>query len=532
MTLSKLRPRVIQNINDPNYFLSPNASGDFNTNSNDQSGYGFYPSAEKNNTYIVYFDSIGGTGPELIDKTGFFVKYLIDEQGNVTEPSPGSIALNNLKNILTPGIDNTAIVESQNATQTLSNLIGEHSIIDIGTIQPLMITETGSYPTNYIPTMSFAQYGSIILAEGVPNFTFLIRQPDNQTPSIVYTDFFVGSDPMVSNTIRYSSIVSDNVRWDGDYGTDENGYRYGAYVFNENTGDYNTDVSFTFKLAVTRYSPMFSPSAIYLQIQYCPTADDPTVAANWQRLPSINISTTNGVAPSSNYGQPIPNDELQTTISTFNTYYLGMRSNPKQFSNGDRVRFRVWIQADVANVVLYGLNSSQWTTITATTNYSGELQTTSSYWDGATWPTDGSPQYLTASIGLSGFINNNMVQITPTASLSMSFSQIIFPANLQPGDNIRFEYDPTKYSKIYDVSTLDDGRTVLKINPAIPTGSKLDHFVVYRIVDDGNYVILDVKKEAVGTMSGFLKPKYISKTLTNNLPNIIDTLKKNGSIPS
>lgn len=529
-TSKKARP--VQNINDPNWFLSLNANGDFNTISSDQSGYGTLPSAEKNNTYIAYFESIGSTTPEIINQTGFFIKYLIDEQGNVTEPTPDSISLLNLSNVLPQG--STIIVESQDATQALANLIGEHTITDIGTIQPLMITETGSSPLNYISTMSFAQFGSIVLSEGIPDYTFLIKQPSNQEPSFAFIDYFVGSDELVSNTIRYSSIVSNNTRWYGDYGTDQNGYRYGAYIFSENTEDYNTDVSFTFRLAATRKSPFTSVTSIYLQIQYCPSAADPTVASNWQRLPSTNISTTNGVNPSPNYGQVIPNDELQTSIETFGqTHYLGMKSIPRSFSNGDRVRFRVWFQAassGVVNAAVLGLQSSQWTTISATTNYSGELSLNAPYWDGATWPTDGTPQYLTASLGLSSYINNNMVQITPTASLSMSFSPIIFPSNLQPGDNIRFEYDPSKVSKIYEISSLNDGRAILKINPAIPTGSRLDHFVIYRVVNDGNYAILNVNKGIIGQMSGFLKPKYISKTLQDNLPSIIDKLKRDNVI--
>ena len=166
------QPRTVQNINDPNWFLNSDANGDFNTISADQSGYGILSAAERNGTFIAYFESIGSTTPEIINQTGFFVKYLIDEQGNVSEPTPDSIALYNLNNIFQ---GSTAIVESQDATQTLSNLIGEHSVTDIGTIQPLLITETGSNPDNYITTMSFAQYGSIVLTGAQPPiYTFLV----------------------------------------------------------------------------------------------------------------------------------------------------------------------------------------------------------------------------------------------------------------------------------------------------------------------------------------------------------------------
>ncbi len=522
--MASRRPRIIQNINDPNWFLSVNANGDFNTISNDQSGYGILSAAEKNGTFIAYFDGIGGTTPEMINQTGFFIKYLIDEQGNVSEPTPDSIALYNLNDVFQ---GSTVVVESQDATQTLSNLIGEHDVTDIGTIQPLLITETGSNPNNYVTTMSFAQYGSIVLTgTQPPNYAFLVKKPTSGHFGVAFQDYYIGSG---SSAFSFTSVINSNPRWNGYAGV-EGPLQYGAYTFTENTGDFNVEVSFQFKMAAVRYTDSQAASSFYMRIEYLPYG-----SSTWERLPSTNISTTNGVTPVAIYGQIIPNAELQTSVTYTNvTRYMGMQSIPKQFYNGDKVRFSVWTQAASSgypNVYIYGLDQSQWSSIAAITNYSGELTTTSSYWAGATFPTDGkTPQYLTASIGLSGFINNDMVQITPTASLSMSFSPIIFPANIQPGDNIRFEYDLSKTSKIYDISSLDDGRTTFKIYPAIPTGSKLDHFVVYRVINDGNYVILNVKKEAGGTMTGFLKPKYISETLKNNLPTIIDNLKRDNVI--
>jgi len=43
---------------------------------------------EQNQTYFAYFDGVGGTGPELIDQTAYFIKYIIDTQGNATNPEP------------------------------------------------------------------------------------------------------------------------------------------------------------------------------------------------------------------------------------------------------------------------------------------------------------------------------------------------------------------------------------------------------------------------------------------------------------
>jgi hypothetical protein len=40
------------------------------------------PVVEQNQTYFAYFDGVGGTGPEYIDGTAYFIKYLIDSDRN------------------------------------------------------------------------------------------------------------------------------------------------------------------------------------------------------------------------------------------------------------------------------------------------------------------------------------------------------------------------------------------------------------------------------------------------------------------
>ena len=531
MATSRLRPRTIQNINDPNWFLNANANGNFNTISGDQSGYGTLSSAEKNGTYIVYFESIGSTTPEIINQTGYFVKYIIDELGNIREIAPDSIALSDLKNLFPAG--SPIIVESQDATQALANLAGEHTVTDIGTIQPLLITETGSNPNNYVNTMSFAQVGSIILSgDPPPDYTALLRKPSPTVPvdpAFINTTTYIGNN---SSNFRYDPISNPLGNWDPLYNAN-----YGAYEFNSNTGDYDINISFEFKAEFARYatSPFNLANLPEVTIAIELSTNN---GSNWAMLPSTNISTTNGVnliAPN----QPVPPNGLQQYITNYagtSTHYMGVKSNPRQFNNGDLVRFKLYFSQTPGygyfSLAFYGGSNNLWSSIKVVSNYSGELQTTSSYWDGATWPTDGTPQYLTASLGLTNFINNDMVQLTPTASLSMSFSPIILPANIQPGDNIRFEYDIDQVAKIYEIGSLGDGRATFKILPAIPTGSKLDHFVVYRVVDDGNYVTLNVKKEYPGQITGFLKPKYMSKSLTDKLPDIISNLKKDGTIPS
>ena len=84
-------------MSDQNYFLNTDIVGDFNDPTTDGSGYGALSAVEKNQTYFAYFNGVSSTGPEIIDQTAYFIKYLIDEKGNVVSPQPNSIALLNLR---------------------------------------------------------------------------------------------------------------------------------------------------------------------------------------------------------------------------------------------------------------------------------------------------------------------------------------------------------------------------------------------------------------------------------------------------
>lgn len=498
-------------INDPNYFLT-SFKGNFNSDSTDGSGYGSLPAAEQNQTYFAYFNSVGDTSPELIDQTAFFIKYLIDKDGNIAKPKSDNIALINLYNNFEQG--ETAVVLPQTATQTSANLIGDHIITDIGTIQPLLITETGSGRNNFTQTMSFAEYGSPIIS-GLPPFNFLAKHSTNQTITSNSTASF--NTEILDDGANFSSNIYTIDFNPVDYGL-ELSFQVGlaAKVFKlffsiqVSNDNFSTDIR---NLPIEEFEPSTAPDAyvnlgaIYDSIYYYIASPD-------EMIEGFNPGT---------YGD-------YANIVNFRTTYHYIKTKQYTFNNNDKIRIQLNTAIGLNNItpIIYGGTSTTETFFTVTSNYTPELETTSSYWSGATYPTDGTPQWLTASKGLSTFINNDYIQLTPDLALSRSFSPIILPANLQPGDYIRFEYDPTKQAKIYNIGNLSDGRTTIQIKPAIPTGSKLDHFVIYRVVKDGNYVILNVPRVSGTTLTGFLQPKYISQELKDNFSDIVNKLEADG----
>jgi len=517
-------------INDPQGFLlGNNIIGDFNTPTVNGSGYGAAPAAEKNQTYFAYFSSVGGTGPELIDQTAYFLKYLIDAQGNVVTPQPNSIDTLNMLQNFEPG--RRVNVTSLEGTTLFSTLLGTKTITDIGRIETLLTTETSSIITEYLPTMSFTQNNSFIQQiNNPPNYSFKALKSGNNTLTSTTTD-----------VIPFESAVLNPL---GDY--DSTFYHYD---FGSTTSNYGIEVKFKVGLAVqfvafNNNSQTGGWNSNKMELEVVKSSD------NFATSQSLLLA----VLPNTPTGNPQPNylylNDTEDVLSAFinssdnlpqsNTRYITFETLPYTFNSGDKVRvqYRLFLSsATTTNVTLFGSPStSGGTFFSLNTNYSNNLQTTSSYWDGATWPDPGSKttQWLTASLGFSGFLNNDMVQLSPTASTAFGFSTIYLPANLLPGDYIRFEYDPSKQSRIYDVANLSDGRLLIEISPPIPTGSVLDHFCVYRINPNaGNQIILDIKKPAGTTgqqLTGFLKPEYMSDDLEKNFTTIIQKLVAEGTI--
>jgi len=506
---------VVQNINDPNLFLNANAVGDFNDKTSDASGYGELPGVEQNQTYFAYVNGVGNTGPELINHTGYFIKYLIDLNGNISKPSPGSTSLINLKSNFELG--KTVVVESKGATSLGSSLLGEHTITEIGTIVPLVITEIGKLRTDFTSSINFFQYGAPVLIGDVPDYTF--QSKIGTATTLTFTSY---------TPVPFTITSSDpGNRFD---------LTLNEYTFDSNTTDYGTEVQFEFNAWISGINGTngYNDNYIYFKIQKYS-------GSVWTDLPIQLSSYPTSLDSPLMVGKPgiIINNEYKRQFSYHDVY-----GNPytvftchkistflDNFYNGDKIRvvYKIEDSSPYATEARTPIGQSS-TTFKSTSTYSEESEVIPPYWDGATYPTDNTPQYITASLSLSSKLSNGYQQVTPSASLEMNFSPIIYPANIQPGDNIRFEYDPLKQTKIYNISIIDDssGRLAIEVYPPIPTGSILDHFVIWRALDDGNYITLNVEKPPGVQIQGWLKPKYMSKELNDNFTNIINKLESDG----
>ena len=189
---------------------------------------------------------------------------------------------------------------------------------------------------------------------------------------------------------------------------------------------------------------------------------------------------------------------------------------------------------------------------------------TGSYWIGynnftsTDDTTFGQPQsYITASTALSLFYGDSYTQVNPgsedynefnaSTGVSSSLGEGIDkqtwtrfgfnPINTkflpQSGDFIRFEYSKSKVFQILQVQSI--GNTLkLKLDGPVPLGTVVDNFLIYRIVEDGQFAILDVRKNTEAGVdqkfTGLITPQYPSTTLQSRSNTLIFELKQSGII--
>lgn len=474
-------------MSDQNYFFNNSIVGDFNDSTLDSSGYGSLPAAEKNQTYFAYFSSVGGTGPEIIDQTAYFVKYLIDAQGNVVAPQPNSIDILNL----TSNFENGKLVNVTNleGTTLFNSLLGTKTITDIGRIETIAVSQTGSSIKDYTSSLLFNNsQASYNYGDYDYNF-YAFNSSDNQT---IFDSY---------NVVKFATTTfNPNTRYTGSTAYN--------YTFENNT------------------SANFNPVSFKAQIQCSPAQAQ--VVGNFGYIPTdiyIRIVTSSAASPT--VFDYVLNEEAYTITQQVNSLYIDTPFT--NFSAGSRVR----VEIKRGNIP-YGAQSPYTFTdyimyFSLTPSYSPTINAIAPYF--STGSTD--DIYITASTALGNAYSFNMTQVNPTDN-TLNFNTISNTFQPKSGDYIRFEYNPLKTHKIYEVITSGSNNLIFRVNPPVLSGTNIDNFVIYRVNPNaGNQIILNVKKPPGTTgqpLTGFIKPQHVSKDLEDNFTNIIQKLAAEGTI--
>jgi hypothetical protein len=515
-----------------------------------EGGLGFNPNVEQNKTFLAYFDGVGGTGPELIGQTAYFVKYLIDTNGAVSNPEPGFPALYNIidsfesgKNAVVRLINNDPLL-TENANDDA--LTGLHPITSVGRISSILVTETGSKIPDYVRTMSFTDVNGNQINPNVVNFqgnvtlgNQFIMNNTNWTP-IVFDDY--------PNNPPLSPIWGQAGQFDTSNG---------SYLFNSSSIEGNTDVFLNFNIRM--YAPN-QGNTIYLRVYNYTTnqvVPYPNSNGGLNTSATIIIQGGEGQAFLDSGAGPL---FITSGESSYNQV-LGGKLGPLNVNAGDKIGLQyqassadsdrqIIFVTNLGSEIISGFLYQPQFSIgqlypPGEFNVNGDNIVTSSYWS------QGPNEYtgfeainsrlttsITASQALTELWTNGRKQILPTASAEINFSPIGLPFSKDlnspaPGDWIRFEYNKDfRLFNITEVGTTNTAQLYLKLYPAFTSGSiQLDHFVMYRILNDGTYVILNIDKPVSGSsFTGVIQPEYVSQELIDKYSDIIQDLTQKGII--
>ena len=476
------------------------------------SGYGALPAAEQNETYFAYFDGIGGTNPEIIDQTAYFIKYIIDDEGNTVNPesifnpfasAQQNIALNNLIDAFEPGKNAVVSLISNDPLLTENPnddaLVGTYNITHVGRIDTIAVSQTGPNIVNYTsflpftpPTSNYANY----------DYSFLAKWSSPQILTGSVTGAFI--------PIKYS-----NATLNPNFNYDPTTFSYGIP---NNTSEFSNPLKFIATLQVG--SAVFNPSG----------GDD---------FPGIAQTTTYLRIVTSSASTPTIYDYVLAE-SIINNYATGLQqtiianvsSNYVNFSSGSRIRAEMKITYDndqtngtTTPPFIFNFNDSKFF---LQSSYGNITTASVNYW------TTGSnnDRYLTASAELTNYYNLGYIQQLPPSSSAFGFNDIVSPFNPQAGDYIRFEYNPLKVFNVKNIITdPTSSNLVLDLGYPIPAGTIINNFVLYRIINDGTYVILDVQKPVSGSsFTGIIRPQFTSQKLIDSSSTYIQNLVEKGVI--
>lgn len=442
---------------------------------------GGLPVAEQTQDYFLVFKGVGGTGPEIIDNTAYFVQYIVDSDGNVSKPSKDSLPrLNLLQNFST---GKNVIVRIDNASGINTQLDGEHLVTGVGVQQPILYTQYGFLSSSYTESISFITQDGV--AAGSPVVV------NDILGTMIKTNFTFNSSDLTTinnyNSIPISPIEGANFNSSSGY-------------YHVTASDLNNIDIINFKISCNITNP-----------------DKNTI--------TVGIGLYAGISP---IGEPnifsIPGN---TGISKTFTFSL----DPYWYSSNQYF----YIKAAVQDGYDAEFSLLKFEIPTTSPNPPARSQTffwsTGSHTD-ITWLTASS--YLSLNYG-------NIQQTTGFQGTGGSFGLSPIKNTFIPqlGDRIRFEYNPNKDYYIYEVISPDsdaEGNLKLKLNSPIPPNTIIDNFVLHRVDNTSiKYIILNVAKDSIidnpeNPFTGIILPKYPSEKLQRNLENILSKLKQDGII--
>jgi len=455
----------------PRYNGSKNSSPDFNVGYNSEN-----PAVEGDHTYFAYFEGFGGTTAEIIPKTAFFVKFLIDELGNVYTPNLTGSYYSNLTRTFNE--NNKANVLFYGQTTTFETpFAGIKSVIKSGELaQAIIFSQTSSIANQALTTMSFS---STTLTTSY-NIQANISTTTYTSPSTFETLNLVA--PATSgSTATTASLTSEYLAiQQSDPSLLIFPRLYTQFIYSDLSG-YGQAIDLTFLLQKSNdngltFTNLYSTSSLLVSNnslirEFDITSDTGDTAISGSRYRAQIIFENNGGFPNQ--------ASHDLTISTGN---FRLASNPPFAPN-----------------------------------------VTSSFWQTGS----NSKNVLTGSQ-----FNSDVYGISRQSEVSGSGYDFPYqPFIVKRGDQIRFSADENQLYMITNVNPTTSS-LFLTLDRPIVNFTNLDSFLLKTFVPNPNTVILNVNKTNVGggATPGFLLPEFTSQTILDKFDTIIANLSEKGLI--
>ena len=450
---------------------------------------GGLPVAERNQSYFAVFIGAGGTGPEIIDQTAYFITYLVDENGNVSKPSEDYDSLINLNQNFEIG--KNVIVRNDAASAVNGQLVGRKKIAAIGKQEPILYSQTGSSEGANINSLNF---NSDINTNATPRALFWLNK-GAATIGDGANSFSTYNTPSQSPEAIIATV-------DATAGT------YTTTALDVSPADQLQNVVFSISTELESWNDEAVSGTIEL-------TKDGSVIGN--TLPfSLEEAPATGVPYIESFTHSIPITRGELISGTFKAQIT------MNLPSGATSQLQI-------NYLNFKITSQTPETTAPATNLP--------FWSKDPNFFNSDNFWVTASdeISLNYGNTQNSQNVQAALEPGFNFSPVTIPFIVNPGDRIRFGYNKENDYTIYEViepSDDADGRLKLRLNSVLPYNLVLNSFVLHKVdVTNPVYIILDVKK--IGGTTGFngiILPEYPTEKLRKNLDSIILNLKERGII--
>ena len=510
---------------------------------------------EQNSSFIATFKGIADSTPEVINNSAYFITYIVDEDGNLNKVADNSDAQRNFKQNFNIGQE--VIVRIDQGTLLNPQLDGEHKITGLGSFVPILMTQTGSGVNDGIEKIEFVNFN---------------QQVDGNINSFLGVAFAEGTFDTNTHTFdggEYVGKIGPNL---GGTGGDSNFYSPSTWVtasggditavtWSVDEGGSNNDSTGEYIFANPQPSLRFSSLQAKISfdtLNFNTNVGSVFVSLFRDRGSIITLLVSQQVFylnPAGVSGGILTPTEQQNTFIT--------SIDPNQIQAGDKLFMRIGdeeaAKAEIANggdfssfpsgfarnitlkeTIKFYPNGGSVTVPDLTFEFINQNPTKA---DLTIYDNNQTPYFETGSDSLNILtsslyltVNYGNVQLTPTASEDIGFSPINSEFLLRKGDKIRFGYNSDTNYTIYNVKEpLSAGDPIyLTLDRNLPEDLNINNFILFRNLDDGKFITLDVKRNnpQAGEVefTGLIIPKFATQKLKDNVENIILKLKEDDII--